>query len=152
MMGRRPWWWYCVAHGQSPQLGAARWPCPCGRRGHQGVAFGGGECWLGWKPDLSSDGPAAALDPFLKASSRLSLSVVLLQGKLRLSDRAVAAHWCRNLPEGTALEPSVRHIWPHLFAVRCSRWRTPGCSCSARGGVAMLSAYISCHGCVCVLW
>ena len=47
MPGWRPWWWFRGAHGQSPWLGAARWPWSCGRHGRWGVAPVGGECWPG---------------------------------------------------------------------------------------------------------
>ena len=37
----------------------------------------------------------------------------------------MAALWCRNLPEGAAMEPTVRHMRFHLFAVACSWWKLP---------------------------
>ena len=37
----------------------------------------------------------------------------------------MAALRCRFLPEGAALELTVRHMWLHLIAVACSRRRTP---------------------------
>ena len=37
----------------------------------------------------------------------------------------MAALWCRNFPEGAAMEPTVRHMRFHLFAVACSWWKLP---------------------------
>ena len=37
----------------------------------------------------------------------------------------MAALRCRSLPEGAALEPMVRHMWLHIFAVTCSLLEPP---------------------------
>ena len=37
----------------------------------------------------------------------------------------MAALWCRNLPEGAALELTVRRMWLHFFAVAWSLLESP---------------------------
>ena len=86
----------------------------------------------------------------LKASSRPSLPVVFSRGN---SDPWVRWWWRSGVVSFLKAPP-----WSPRFVV-CgfisSRWRVHGrglgFSCSAWGGIAALSAYVSCLGCVCVV-